>query len=64
MVDEYGGTEGLITLDDLLEEIVGEISDDYDENDDQLYTEFKNGVYIFLMPVSILMIWRRLLNAN
>ncbi|NBB77673.1 MAG: CBS domain-containing protein, partial [Bacteroidetes bacterium] len=47
VVDEYGGTEGLITLDDILEEIVGDMGDEYDEEEEKLYTKFKNGVYIF-----------------
>ncbi|RNC79748.1 MAG: DUF21 domain-containing protein [Balneola sp.] len=46
VVDEYGGTEGLITMDDILEEIVGDIVDDEGE-ELSLYTRFKSGIYIF-----------------
>lgn len=46
VVDEYGGTEGLVTMDDILEEIVGDIVDDEGEELD-LYTRFKSGIYIF-----------------
>ncbi|MEX0720625.1 MAG: hemolysin family protein [Balneolaceae bacterium] len=46
VVDEYGGTEGIVTMDDILEEIVGDISDDSGE-EVTLYTRFKSGIYIF-----------------
>ncbi|GAB3001196.1 gliding motility-associated protein GldE [uncultured Cyclobacterium sp.] len=53
VVDEYGGTSGLVTLEDLIEEIIGDINDEFDEVEEYLFKKLDDRTFIFEGKISL-----------
>ncbi len=48
VIDEYGGVDGLVTLEDLVEQVIGEIEDEHDVEEDVFWSQQSDGIYVAL----------------
>lgn len=53
VVDEYGGTSGIVTLQDVLEEIVGDVNDEFDDASDALYSRLDQNTFVFVAKIGL-----------